>query len=310
MNDKIYVIGHKSPDLDSVVAAMALANLKNILEKTDKYEAAVAGEVNKETKYIIDKFGFNLPKTLEDAKEKKLILVDHNEFLQAISGIEDAKIIEIIDHHKLDFKYSEPIAILVKPWGSSCSIIFDLYKSSDVKIEEKLAGLMLSAILVDTVITKSPTCTEKDKEIIVELAKLAEIDNWQEFGMEIFKVRASVSELSDEEIIKSDFKDFNMKAGKFGVGQVETVDLSEYANREDLILEKLKELKERDGYHTVILFITDIIKEGSQFLVVSDDESRFAQALGKELVKGRVYVDGVLSRKKQVTPKLQEIFDK
>lgn len=310
MSDKIYVIGHKSPDTDSVFAAMAYANLKNSLENTDCYEAAITSAVNKETKYALDKFGFDVPAVLENAADQQVILVDHNEFCQAVDGIENAKIIEVVDHHKVDFKYSEPILFYVKPWGSSCSLIFDLYKSNNVVVDKKMAGLMLTAVLVDTVITKSPTCTAKDKEIISELAQLAGIDDWQAFGMEIFKVRASVVELSEEEIIKSDFKDFAMKVGKIGIGQVETADLSDFSNREDLILETLKEIKDNGNYHTTMLFITDIINEGSQFLVVSDDESGFAKAFGEELKNNRAYVAGILSRKKQVTPKLQEVFDK
>ena len=310
MSDKIYVIGHKSPDADSVFAAMAYANFKNVLENTDVYKAAIAGEINKETKYVLEKYGFGKPEILADAKDKNIILVDHNEFGQAVDGIENAKIIEVVDHHKIDFKYSEPILLYVKPWGATCSIIFDLYKTSNIDVSKELAGIMLAAILVDTVITKSPTCTARDKEIIIELAKLADVDSWQELGMEIFKVRASVSELSDEEVIKSDFKDFEMRAGKFGIGQVETADLSDFVSREDSILVKLKEIKDNGSYHTTILFITDIINEGSQFLVVTDDEAGFAKAFGKELKNSKVYLEGIMSRKKQVIPKLQEIFEK
>ena len=310
MSDKIYVIGHKSPDADSVFAAMAYADLKNVLENTDVYKSAIAGEVNKETKYALDKFGFDVPAILKSAVDQQVILVDHNEFGQAVDGIENAKIVEVIDHHKVDFKYSEPILFYAKPWGSSCSIIFDLYKSNSIAVDKKMAGLMLTAVLVDTVITKSPTCTARDKETIVELAELAGVENWQELGMEIFKVRASVSELSDEEVIKSDFKDFEMKVGKIGIGQVETADLSDFANREDSILEKLKEIKKSGNYHTTILFITDIINEGSQFLVITDDEAGFAKAFGKELKNSKAYLEGIMSRKKQVIPKLQEIFEK
>jgi len=169
MLDKIYVVGHKSPDADSVFAAMAYANLKNILENTDRYEAVVTSEVNKETKYALDKFGFYVPAILDNAADKQVVLVDHNEFGHAVDGIESARIIEVIDHHKVDFKYSEPILFYVKPWGSSCSIVFDLYKSNNVVLDKKLAGLMLAAVLVDTVITKSPTCTAKDKNIIADL---------------------------------------------------------------------------------------------------------------------------------------------
>lgn len=310
MSDKIYVIGHKSPDLDSVAAAIAYANLRNVLEQTNKYVPAISGEANKETKYILEKFGFGLPEILSDATDKTIVMVDHNESAQAIDNIANAKILAVVDHHKFDFKYSEPICINVRPWGATCSIITHWYFKNNLEIGKNLAGLMLSAILVDTVITKSPTCTEKDVEIITRLAEVAGVSDWKELGMEIFKVRASVSELSDEEIIMSDFKEFSMKVGVLGIGQVETADLSDFTNREDAIIEKLKEIKNAKNYHTAILFITDIINEGSQFLVATDDENGFAQAFGKSLENNRVYLEGILSRKKQVTPKLQEVFDK
>ena len=310
MSDKIYVIGHKSPDLDSVAAAIAYANLKNILEGTENYIPAAAGEVNKETAFALKKFGFSAPEVLENAQLKNIILVDHNEIAQSIDGMADANIIEVLDHHKVGFSYSQPIEFLVKPWGSSCSIITQLFFNKNVELNKNLAGLMLSAVLVDTVITKSPTTTEDDKKIIEKLAEIASIDSWQEFGMELFKVRSSVSELSNEEIIKSDFKDFIFKAGKIGVGQVETVDLEEMVKREDELITELNKIKVAENYHTVILFITDIIKEGSQFLVSTNDEDGFAKSFGKKLQNNRVYLDGIMSRKKQVIPVLTEIFDK
>jgi len=308
MTEKIFVIGHKSPDLDSVAAAISYANLKNLLEKTDRYVPAVAGEVNGETKYCLDKFEYKTPEVLGNAQNNNVIIVDHNEFSQAVDGMNEAKIIEILDHHKVDFKYSEPIAFKVLPWGASCSIIANEYFDHSLAPDKNLAGLMLAAVLVDTVITKSPTCTNKDKEIIEKLAGLAGIVNWQAFGMEVFKIRSNVSALTTEKIIKSDFKDFNLSAGKFGVGQVETVDLSEFSGREEEILTELKRIKNEGGYHSVILFITDIIKEGSEFLVATSDEEKVSAALGQKLENGRVYVPGIISRKKQVAPKFTEVF--
>ena len=308
--EKIYVIGHKSPDLDSVVGAISYANFKNKLEDTEKYLPAIAGKANKETEYLLNKFGIKAPELLENAKGKNIILVDHNEASQSVDGIEEAKIVEVLDHHKVDFKYGEPIMFKVFPWGASASIIAHCYFMKKIEIEKKLAGLMLGAILVDTVITKSPTCTEKDKEIIEKLAEIAEVSDWKDYGMTIFKVRSTVSELSTEEIIKSDFKDFEFKSGKFGVGQVETVNLEEFEELYEDLLEGLEKIKKSGNYHSVILFVTDIINEGSQFLVSTDDQSGVEKALGSELNKGMVYLKGVMSRKKQVAPKFTEVFDK
>ncbi|NCF75159.1 MAG: manganese-dependent inorganic pyrophosphatase [Xanthomonadaceae bacterium] len=306
----IYITGHKPPDLDSVAGAISFANFKNKSEKTNQYKAIIPSKVNQETAYVLKKFNFKIPVLLKNAKGKNLILVDHNEFSQAIDGIEKANIIEILDHHKVNFKYEKPIVFEVKPWGSVCSIIAEKYFQNRIKISKEMAGLILSAILVDTVITKSPTCTPKDIEIIKKLSSLAKIADWKKFGMEIFKVRSSVVNLSSKEIIKSDFKDFDFKAGKFGIGQVETVDLGEIKPLEGKLLLELEKIKKARNYHTMILFITDIIKGGSEFLVASNEQKKIEKALGAELKQGRVYLKGIISRKKQVTPGLSKIFDR
>ncbi len=309
MQDKIYIIGHKSPDLDSVAAAISYARFKNTRENTDKYVPAIAGEINKETRFVLEKFDFEVPEKLNSVAGKNIVLVDHNESAQSAEGVESANIVEILDHHKLDFKNVEPITVTIKPWGASCSIIADFYMNQTVVIDKNLAGLMLSAILVDTVITKSPTCTEIDKEIIDRLAGLAGIDDWQKFGMEIFKVRSDISDLSEVEIIKSDFKDFILAGNKFGIGQVETADLGIFELREDNLLIEMEKMLQTDNYHSVVLFLTDIINIGSKFLVVSNDIPKVEEALGAKLENKRVYIKGVISRKKQVAPKFSEVFD-
>ena len=305
----IYVIGHQTPDLDSVAAAISYANYKNKLENTDVYIPAVAGEINLATKAVLDKFNINKPKILESASGESIIMVDHNEFAQAVTGIEEAKIIEVLDHHKMDFSYADPINITVRPWGSSNSIIYHLYKAHNIKIEKDMAALMLSAILDDTVITKSPTTTEKDKEVITELASIAEVGDWQALGIEIFKAKSGVKDLSAMEILKSDYKDFDFKAGKFGIGQVETVDMSDFEGREAELLEEMKKLKETDNYHAVILLITDILKQGSIVLAVSDEPERVEKALEIKFKNEQAYKEGLMSRKKQVVPVFTGEFD-
>lgn len=310
MNDTIYVIGHKSPDLDSVVAAISYANFKNELENTDRYKPAVAGEINKVTEFVLGRYGFEKPEQLEDAENKAMILVDHNEESQRLQENENTMIMEIVDHHKLNFSYADPIPVLIKAWGSSNSVIYNEYKNNNIEISDKLAGLMLSAILDDTVITKSPTCTEVDKKIIEELAKLAGVDNWQEYGMEMFKVKSSVSEMNADEIIKLDFKDFEFNQGKIGAGQIEVVDLEEVESKYEEIITEMKKMQEAGGYHSIVLMVTDIIKEGSMVLVVTSDQENMDKALENEVKNNRVYIEGLLSRKKQLTPNLTEVFDK
>jgi manganese-dependent inorganic pyrophosphatase len=305
----IYVIGHQSPDLDSVAAAICYSELKNKQFPEENYISATAGEINKETEYALEKFGFDKPALLEDASGKNLILVDHNEFSQAVDGAENAEILEVLDHHKVNFKYDSPILFRSLPWGATCTIIAEEYEQAGLEIDAETAGLMLSAILVDTVITKSPTCLDKDKEVIEKLVGIAGIKDWKEFGMDLFKVRSSVQDSTALDIIKGDFKDFETSSGKIGIGQVETVDLSEFDNRQEELLQELESLKNSDGYHTTVLFITDIIKEGSRFLVATSDERKVEEALGVKPENGVVYLDGVISRKKQVAPKFTSTFN-
>lgn len=307
---KTYIIGHKSPDLDSVAAAVSYAVYKNKTENTDKYLPAIAEDINLETAYLLENLNMEKPEVLSDASGQNLLLVDHNEDSQAVTGFEKANIVEVLDHHKVVFSGDLPIEFCVKPWGSSCTIIADKFLGKGVDIDPGLAKLMLGAILVDTVITKSPTCTSKDVEIINKLSEIAGVENWEEFGMEIFKVRSNVSELSDIEIIKSDYKDFNFKAGKFGIGQVETVSLDDFKNRDESIIAELTKLKDSENYHTVLLFITNILDEGSHFLIVSDEIEKVAEAFETKFENNKAYIKGVISRKKQVAPKFVAAFDK
>jgi|WetSurMetagenome_2_1015567.scaffolds.fasta_scaffold02039_7 manganese-dependent inorganic pyrophosphatase len=306
----IYVIGHKSPDLDSVAAAIVLADLKNKLEKTDEYIPAIAGEPNKETDCCVGKFGFKMPEKLETLKGKKVFLVDHNEESQIQDGFAEAEIVGVIDHHKINFKCEKPIEFKNLPWGATCTILARQYLNKNIELNKNLAGLILSAILVDTVITKSPTCTDIDKEVIEKLAKIAVVDDWKAMGMEIFKVRGAVAEMSAEQIIKNDFKDFAFKAGKFGIGQIETVDLNDFSAKEESLTAELAKMQAEGGYHSVILFITDIINEGSKFLVATSDADAMEKALNGKLVDNKIYIPGILSRKKQVVPMMTEVFDK
>ena len=195
---KIYVIGHKSPDLDCTSAAISYANFKNKLNDGNTYIPAIAGKPNKETEYLLNKFKIEKPVLLTEAGENYFILVDHNESIQSIDGMHDANILEVLDHHKIDFSYKSPIEFNVKAWWSSCSIIAQKYFDHNIEIDKSLAGLMLGAILVDTVITKSPTATHIDLKIIDKLANIDEIDDWKDNGMDFFKVRSSVKDSTPE----------------------------------------------------------------------------------------------------------------
>lgn len=302
----IYVVGHKNPDSDSVCAAIAVADLKNRLG--DNTVACVQGELNPETKFILERFGVDVPEILKDGSGKDLILVDHSEVVQSVDSFSEANVVGMVDHHKLgDVTTSSPVNILIRPVGSTCTIVKSLYDYYGKSISKKIAGIMLCAVLSDTIIFKSATTTNEDKRVTKELAKIAVVGNIKELGMEMFKVKSAVEGVPAKELVLRDYKDFNMNGKRIGIGQLELVDFSVIENIRGELYEEIKKLKD-EGRHSVLLLLTNIMKEGSELLYVSDDSSIIKKAFGKMSKRNSVWLEGVMSRKKQVVPKLEKIF--
>jgi len=300
MEKTIYVIGHKSPDTDTICSAIAYAEYL----KTKGFEAIPArfGDLNPETKYILDYFGFENPINLDSLKEKQVILVDHNEKIQSPEGIEEAKIIEVIDHHKIGFSVNEPINFETKPFGSTATIIAQkIFNDQNFKITKPLAGILISAILSDTVVFKSNTTTATDIEMADKLNKIAEIEDLQRFGIKMKKKKSSLAGLTPEQIIYSDFKIFETNDKKFGIGQIETVDLSEAEKIEIDLLNKINEIAEKEGLNFIILMLTDIINEGSK-LLMSSNANCLEKTFDKEIIDNSVYLEKMMSRKKDLVP--------
>ena len=306
--DKVYVIGHLNPDTDTVVAAMAMALFLNEREKTNRYVPAMTGRPNSETEYIFSRFNLTFPEVLENAQGKKLFLVDHNEPTQVVKGFQKENILGFVDHHKISFDCPSPIEVTARPFGSSNTIIYGLFKKDRIKIPLSLRKAMLSAILSDTVILKSPTTTTTDMQVVHELSAVLKID-YQDLGMELFRAKAKIAQKTPEEIIRNDFKDFDFNGKKVGIGQIEMPDLSEVMSKLPSIILKATELKGDSGYHSIILMLTDIIKEGSRLLVVSDDPERIEGIFGIKLRNNTSdLIPGMMSRKKQVASVLAEKF--
>jgi len=309
MAEKIYIIGHRNPDTDSICSAIAYAEFKKEteIEKKNEYIPARIGDINSETAYVLDRFGFEEPILLDNGAGKKLILVDHNEESQSIENCSMAEILEVIDHHKINFKYPKPIFYHSEPIGSTATIIADKFFSYGKKIGKDISGILLSAILSDTVVFKSPTTTKKDIEIANKLAKIAEIDNIKEFGIAVKKAKSSLSGLSALDIIYSDFKDFDFNGKRVGIGQIEIVDKKEYEERKEELLMELKNIQKEKDYALLILMITNIMEEGSELLVVGMTD-KVEKAFGKKVKNNQVYLEGVMSRKKEIVPPLEGIF--
>ncbi|MCF7795666.1 manganese-dependent inorganic pyrophosphatase [Patescibacteria group bacterium] len=296
----IYVIGHKSPDTDTVVSAVAYAHLMG-----EDYQPLVAGDLNLESAFVLEKFDIDIPKKLASvSKENKFFLVDHNEKSQRLNGITEENIVGILDHHKMDFCNYCPIDIIIKPCGSSCTIIAEMFFDKGIKLDKNMAGALLAGILSDTVIFKSPTCIDLDINIANKLADIAGISDINAFGMELFSKKSEIQNKTDEEIINNDFKEFDIKDKKIGVGQVELADASLVMARKENILKKQKEILERDNYFAIILMVTDIIKEGSYLWIVGDN--LIFDVFENDMQSTKFY-EGLMSRKKQILPKLSNI---
>ncbi len=304
---KMYVCGHINPDSDSICAAISLAYLKNQLG--DEAIAARQGDINPETRFILDRFGFEEPILKTSYSGENLYIVDYSDLAQAPKDIKEANIIGIVDHHKLgDITTPTPLECWIRPVGCSNTIIKEMFDYYKVDIPKNLAGIMLCAILSDTVIYKSPTCTENDIKATEELAKIAGVEDIKALGMEMFLVKSAVKGATPRELITRDYKDFDMSGKKVGIGQLEVVDLSVFNDMIDDLFNDMKALKEEGDRHSVLLLLTDIINEGSKLLVVSDDESLIEKAFETKLENSMAYLPGVLSRKKQVVPFLEKTF--
>ncbi|OUL56541.1 manganese-dependent inorganic pyrophosphatase [Pseudoalteromonas ulvae] len=305
----MYVVGHKIPDSDSICGAIALAYLKNQIG-----EPAIAsrlGELSPETAFILDKFGFDAPELKMSYAGEDVYIVDHSEITQAPDDISEATIVGIVDHHKLgDLTTSTPLECWIRPVGCSNTIIKMMYDFYNVEIPKEIAGIMMCAILSDTVIFKSPTCTTADIKCVEALAEIAGIEDFKALGMEMFKVKSAVEGTPARDLVMRDFKDFNMNGNLVGIGQLEVIDLSVFDDIKADLEADIAKLKAEGNRHSVFLLLTDIMKEGSQILIASDDASIVERAYGVTPEAGRAWLDGVLSRKKQVVPPLQDAFAK
>jgi len=311
--DIFYVVGHKNPDTDSVCSAIALSDyLSKCSTKTnsdEKYEPAIQGEINEETKCALNKFGVETPLILTDATNKKVILVDHNNKMQTLDNIEKAeKIVRVLDHHPINFSYQEQIEFLTMPVGSTATIIAQMYFKENINIDKKIAGLLLSAILSDTVVFKSPTTTDIDKIMAKKLEKIADISNFEVFGLELKKAKASLKNKTPCQIIDADFKEFNMNGCKVGIGQLEVVDFEDFYAIKEQVSSQMKKMKQDKNYTLVLLVFTDILREGSEFLTAGDVDA-VKKAFNISTIDG-IFLKGMMSRKKQVAPLLENYYNK
>jgi len=304
--EKVLVFGHKNPDTDTITSAIVYAYLKNAIGM--EAEAVRLGEVNNETKYALEKFGFDEPRLIENVSKEatKVILVDHNEKQQSADGIEEVQVIEVIDHHRIaNFETAEPLYYRAEPVGCTATILNKIYKEKGIEIPANIAGLMLSAIISDSLLFKSPTCTEEDIAAARELEKIAGVKA-EEYGLAMLKAGADLSDKSLEDLLSLDAKEFGMGDYKVVVAQVNAVDVNDVLNRqeelEDLIHQEIQE-KELDLFFFVV---TDILNNDSTALALGKVALKAEAAFNVKFEDNRALLKGVVSRKKQVVPALTD----
>ena len=303
----LYTCGHIIPDSDSVCSAISLAYLLNKIGRAAT--PARQGELNPETKFILDKFGFEAPVLKTSFAGDELFITDYSDIAQAPQDLDKTTVVGIVDHHKLgDITTSAPLECWIRPVGCTNTIVKEMYDYHKVEIPANIAAIMMCAILSDTVIFKSPTCTPLDIQVVKELSKICGIEDFGALGMEMFKVKSEVEGTPVRDLVMRDYKNFDMHGFKVGVGQLEVVDGSVFDKIKDDLMEDIKKVKDEQNLHTIALLLTDIMKEGSEVLVVSNDTSIFEKAFNCKLEDGKVWLDGCLSRKKQIIPFLEPAF--
>jgi len=302
----ILVMGHMNPDTDSIISAIAVADL---LSKRGMEAKAVAqGEVTPESAFVLGKFGLTAPEVVTSVAGQKLWLVDTTDGAQLPADIKDAEVVGVTDHHKLgDVTTSNPLEMWVWPVGCCGTVIKAMYDFYGIEVPKGIAGGLLCAILSDTVMFKSVTTTPADKKAVAELAAIAGVADTTTVGMDMFKVKSAVDGASMESLVFRDYKDFDMNGNKVGIGQLEVIDLSMLDAVKEGLFAEIQKVK-AGGRHSVFLLLTDIMKEGSEMLIVSDDPSVVKKAFGVEVAGKSVWLDGVMSRKKQVVPNFEKAF--
>ncbi len=305
----ICVVGHSNPDTDSVAAAISFANLL----KAQGSDAVAcmqsdAASLNPESTVVLEKFGMAAPEEIKDAAGKEIALVDHSDIGQAPANIGDAEVVAIVDHHKIgDITTNNPILFNAQPVGCTCTVLNEMYKINNVDIPKDIAGVMLCAILSDTVNFKSPTCTDADKAAVADLKAIAGVDDTDALFMDMLKAKSSVDGVPAKDLLFRDYKDFDMNGNKVGVGQLELATLDQVADIRDDLYKAMEEVK-ADGRHTVLLMLTDVVKEGTDLVVISDDNALIEGAFDGKLDGTSMWIDGMMSRKKQTVPNLQKAF--
>jgi len=304
--EKVLVFGHKNPDTDSICSAIAYAYLKQQLHVGA--EAVRLGDISNETQYALDYFNVPAPRLVSSAYDEvdQVILVDHNEATQSVDDRDQVQVIEVIDHHRINnFATEAPLYMRVEPVGCTATIVYKLYKENDIEIPYNMAGLLLSAIISDTLMFKSPTCTAQDTQAAQELNKIVKVD-LQTYGLDLLKAGTKLSDKSIDQLLNMDAKEFSIGNNNVEVSQVNTVDIEEVLQRQvDLEIAMKKTITEKD-LDLFMFVITDILECNSKAIVLGSKALDVEKAYNQVVENNVIFLPEVVSRKKQIVPVITE----
>ena len=301
MENKVLIFGHRSPDTDSITSAIVMENLERKLGN-ENAKAVRTGEINKETKYVLNYLGIEEPELIDSVNDgQEVILVDHNESTQSIGNIENAKILKVVDHHSMNFIAPYQIYYRAEPVGCTQTVLYKMYKENDVEIDKNIATLMLSAIASDTLVLKSPTTTEADKKAVKELEEISGLDI-NTFGVDMLKAGTDISDFTPEQVINIDSKLFEQSNKKFRIAQVNTADLDSIFKNQAYFEQAINEDIKKENLDFYVFAATDIINSNSKIISLGNDAPVVEKAFGIPVDNNTAMLENVVSRKKQMLP--------
>lgn len=309
---KELVFGHRSPDTDAIDTAIAFSYLQNKLGYDT--EPVALGKPNDETQYALKTFGYHAPRVIKTAANevKAVMLIDHNEPQQSVADRDKVTVTHVVDHHRImNFNTAAPLYYRAEPVGCTSTIVWEMFNEKGIEIPSKLAGLMLSAIISDTLLLKSPTTTDIDKKAVKDLAKTAGVD-YQKYGLAMLKAGTNIADKAESELIDQDAKSFELNGSNIRVAQINTVDLPEAMQRKDAFLKAMQAEADAKHYDLFLVMLTDILNSNSKGLAVGSAAGKagLEAAFKQKLQAGELDLPGVVSRKKQIVPPLTAAFDK
>jgi len=307
---KTLIFGHKNPDTDSICSALAYADLKTSIGAD--VEAVRLGSISAETQFALNAFQTPAPRLVDAvaAEASHVILVDHNERQQSANDIDEVTIAEVIDHHRIaNFETAGPLYYRAEPVGCTSTIVFKMFKEAGVDVSPRIGGLMLSAIISDTLLLKSPTCTAQDVAAANELAAVAGVD-LHTYGLELLKAGANLRDRSIAQLVSTDSKEFTMGGAKVEIAQVTAVDVDDVLSRQDELESALRGVVDAKGLDLFLFVITDILNNDSVAVALGPRAGAVETAYGVVLENNRALLTGVVSRKLQIVPVLTETFSR